>query len=372
MTTSHSDRVGSQAPGRSLPYVDHRQSPAAWARSLGISTHAVELYLDSHVLDLHNDLYVPARLYGYDVFRAHRPWFLGARYTGHSDFPRLRQARLTGVSLDIATNPARRGSRRLEVALANIARVQADVARHPTELRIVRTHAEYLAARRDDVLACFIGIQGGQAFQFSRDSLERIPDVVHRVTLVHLTNSRIGSTSSPLGPDRGGLTPRGIELVEVMNARRVLVDLAHINRAGFLHAADVHDKTQPLICTHTGVNGVHRHWRNIDDDQIRLVTETGGVVGIMFHGGFLDGTNWGYCPPERVIAHMEHVISIAGEGAVAIGTDYDGMVIPPARLHEVTQLPVLVQLMLDRSWSEDRIRGALGVNALRTLERIRP
>ena len=355
-----------------LDYIDHRQNPAAWATALGVSSAAVELYLDCDSIDLHNDVYVPARLYGYDVHRRHRPWFLGWRYTGQTDFPRLREARMTGVVLDVATNPARSGGQRAPITSRNLERMKADIAKHPTELRLVRTHSDYLAAKRDGVTACFVGIQGGQAFQHSTETLEQIPDIVHRVTLVHLTNSQIGSTSSPLGPDRGGLTARGIELVQVLNQRRILVDLAHINRQGFLHAAEVADKTQPLICTHTGVTGVFKHWRNIDDDQIRLVANTGGVVGIMFHGGFLDGTGWGYCAPERVLEHMEHVVNVGGEQAVAIGTDWDGMVIPPKGLHEPTRLPYLVQLMLDRKWPESRIRGALGKNALQTFQAISP
>jgi membrane dipeptidase len=360
-------------PARTLSITDHGHDPVAWATSLGISREAVDLYLDSDVIDLHNDLYVPARLYGYDVHRRHRPWLFGFRFTGQTDLPRLREARLTGICLDIATNPARPGNNRSAVAHRNIERVRRDLGEHPEHFRFVRTMREYRAARLDGLTACFIGIQGGQAFQHDRKSLEDLPEaLVHRVTLVHLTNSRIGSTSSPLGPDRGGLTSRGCELVEVLNQKRILVDLAHINRAGFLHAADVHDRTQPLICTHTGVNGVYRHWRNLDDDQIRLVADTGGVVGIMFHGLFLDGSQWRHCPPERVLDHMEHVIEVAGEQAVAIGTDWDGMVIPPKGLEEPGRLPRLVQLMLDRKWSEARIRGALGTNALRTFELIAP
>lgn len=352
--------------------IDHRQDPAGWAKGLGISSEAVELYLDCQIIDLHNDLYVPARLYRFNVHKRHQPGVLGARFTNQSDLPRIREARLSGVFFDIATNPMRLSSARARVASANIQRVRADLAQHPEDFVLCRTASEYDAAVALDKTACFIGIQGGQAFQHSAQTLAGIPDDVARITLVHLTNSRIGATSSPLGPDRDGITDRGRELVEVMNERRILVDLAHINRSGFLHAADVHDKTQPLICTHTGVSGVQPHWRNLDDQQIRLVTDTGGVIGIIFHSMFLDGKNFGRCAAERVLDHMEHVTQIAGEHAVSIGTDYDGMIVPPMALQQVTDMPRLVQLMLDRRWPQDRIRGALALNALATLRRIRP
>ncbi len=358
----------------SLNASDHAGDPSAWAASLAISREAVELYLDSEVYDLHNDLYVPARLYGFDVHKRHRPGLGGSRLTNQTDLPRLREACVTGLTFDIATNPARRPSRRAAVTLKNIARIKADLARHPDDFRFVKNHSEYLAARQDGATGCYIGIQGGQAFQYDRASLEAIPDDVHRITLVHLTNSGIGCTSSPLGLSNTALSNRGHELVEVMNAKRILVDLAHINRDGYVNAAQVHDKSQPLICTHTGVTGVRPHWRNIDDEQIRLVTDTGGVIGIIFHSMFLDRSflGLGRCDAGKVIDHMEHVIKVAGEGAVAIGTDYDGMITPPLPLQQVTDMPRLVQLMLDRGWAEDRIRGVLGKNTLRVLEAIRP
>lgn len=352
-----------------LVHTDHRADPGAWARSLGISREAVDLYLDSEVVDLHNDVYVPARLYGYDVHRRHRPRLWRSAFFGHTDLPRLREARMGAVVLDIATNPLRRGSRRLPVTVRNIERIRADLARHPGDVRLVTRFSEYREARAAGAMACFIGIQGGQAFQHDDASIAAIPPEVHRITLVHLTNSRIGGTSSPLGRDRAGLSTRGVDLVRAMNEKRILVDLAHINRSGFVHAAEVHDRTQPLICTHTGVSGVYPHWRNIDDAQIRLVAETGGTIGIIVHGAFLGR---GRGDPGTVVDHIAHVLSVAGDDHASIGTDYDGLIIPVRGLEEVTSLPRLVQAMLDRRIGAESIRKVLGSNALRVFEAIRP
>ena len=356
---------------KGLVHTDHRQDPGAWAQALGISREAVDLYLASEVVDLHNDVYVPARLYGYDVHARHRPRLWRSAFFGHTDLPRLREARMGAVVLDIATNPLRRGSRRLPLTLRNVERIRRDLARHPGEARLVTRFSEYRQARDAGEMACFIGIQGGQAFQHDAKSIAAIPPEVDRIKLVHLTNSGVGCTSSPLGRDKGGLTPRGIELVRAMNEKRILVDLAHINRAGFLHAAEVHDRSQPLICTHTGVSGVYPHWRNIDDEQVRTIADTGGVVGIMFHSGFLSKSTLRRCPAEAVVRHMEHVITVGGEGTCALGTDYDGMVIPPRGLEEITMLPRLVQAMLDRGWSAQRVRAVIGANALRMIRSIR-
>ena len=77
----------------------------------------------------------------------------------------------------------------------------------------------------------------------------------------------------------GGLSAFGSSMVELMNERRVLVDLAHISARGFWTACEVHAKDVPFLVTHTGVSGVYRHWRNLDDDQIRAVARSGLTVG---------------------------------------------------------------------------------------------
>ncbi len=357
----------------SLAFTDHAADPSARAEALGISVDAVQLALDAEIYDLHVDLYVPVRVFRRDPHKRSSPGLFGGRFFNQTDLPRLREGGLTGLTFDIATHPFRRSSRLPAVTRSNIARIKADIARHPDHFRFVKDHTGYLEARAAGLTACYIGIQGGQAFQHTNETIEAIPDDVHRITLVHLTNSQIGATSSPLGPDRA-LTDKGAHLIEVMNARRILVDLAHINRQGYMAAVERHDKTQPLICTHTGVTGVMPHWRNVDDEQIRAVTDTGGVIGIIFHSMFLGKTTfpWSRVRAEAILDHMEHVIRVAGEHAVAIGTDYDGAIVPPLALRDVADMPRLVQLMLDRQWPEARIRAVLGLNVLKTLERIRP
>ena len=73
-----------------------------------------------------------------------------------------------------------------------------------------------------------------------------------------------------------------------------------------------------------------------------------------------------------LVEHMEHVARVAGQSAVALGTDFDGAIIPPRDFRSADAYPVLVQHMLERGWSSKNIQGALGENFLRVLEAYRP
>ncbi|MCO4748192.1 MAG: membrane dipeptidase, partial [Proteobacteria bacterium] len=283
----------------------------------------------------------------------------------------LREASLTGVMYDIATNPVRPAANRLATTLTNVERVVARIEAHQDHFGVARTRSEYDAIVAEGRTACMITLQGANALSADHSVLDGpLGETLVRMTLVHLTTSDLGGTSAPLGRDIG-LTDAGRAMVERMNANRVFVDLAHAGAKTFWGALDVHTQDLPPIVTHTGVRGVRDHWRNLDDDQIRAIADRGGCIGIMYQSNFLEPVlMWGQ--RSSILDHLEHVIAVAGEDVAAIGTDYDGMIIPPRDLPDVTHHAILVQDMLDRGWTETRIRKVLGLNYLRVFKDLRP
>jgi membrane dipeptidase len=341
-----------------------------WAADLGISREAVELYRSADVVDLHLDTFIWTRLFGYDPLVRHGPGWLRGWFFSQADLPRLREARVAGATWVITTNPFRSAAGRTRALLANLNRLENLLGRAPGEVRIVRSAAEYAAARREGLHAAFIGLQGGNALGRPRD-VDLLPErAILRVTLVHLTASRYGHPSGPplLGRDRG-LTAAGRELVERLEDRDVLVDLAHIGRKGFFDAVEAHRRDRPLLVTHTGVSGVHRHWRNLDDAQIRAIADSGGTIGIIFNSIYLGPKVRGTA--SWIVDHLEHVIRVAGEDHASLGSDFDGAIVPPRDLPSCLELPRLVQLMLDRGFGADRIRKILGGNFLRVVAAVR-
>lgn len=348
--------------------------PAQLARRLGVSEAAVELCRDADLIDLHIDTFIPPRLWGYDPLVRHEAALFGRAFFGHLDLPRMADGGLKGAMWSITTNPARGARDRWRVLQLNLGRLTALVERSQGTLALVRDHAEYRAARRRGAHAVMVCIQGANALEAAPAGVASLPQgLLLRATLVHLTNSCMGATNSPLSALRRdkGLRPKGRELVAQLNAARVFVDLAHIHPQGVDDVLAIHDRSQPLIATHTGVDGVRPHWRNLSDAHLRAIADTGGVIGIIFAAVFLARPG-GPRDGAMIVEHMEHVARVAGWQAVALGSDYDGAIIPPPDLPGGESYPRLVQHMLDRGWSEERIRGALGTNFLRSLERLRP
>jgi membrane dipeptidase len=357
---------------KALPTCTLKEDPQAWAHALGISQEAVDLYLRSDVLDLHIDSFLWHRIFRYDLTKAHGPSWLPGVFWSQVDFPRIRQAAITGATWVFTTNPAVAAAERPRRLLENLhtfERLLESVSEH---FAIVRSEAEYQQCKQQGKHGIFLGIQGGNALDFRHDSLDLRPDgVILRITLVHMHSSKLGGTSFPLGQQgQTGLNPFGKDFVRHMNHKRIFVDLSHCDRKTFFDTVAIHHKDKPFLITHTGVSGVYPHWRNVDDEQLRAVAAFGGTVGIIFHSAYLGDPLW-RGNSSSIVDHLAHIIRTVGEDYASLGSDWDGFIVTPRDMPTCLELPRLVQRMLDRRWQPERIQKILGGNFLRVVKALR-
>ena len=184
--------------------------------------------------------------------------------------------------------------------------------------------------------------------------------------LMHFSANALGAPAKGRGanPDQG-LTDFGTSVVRECEQQGIIVDLAHINRKGFFDALAA-GKNPPMV-SHTGVAGVHEHWRNIDDEQLRAVGDKGGCVGIIFAKRFLGGNSL-----DAVADHLIHIINVAGEDVPALGSDFDGFVVPPVGLEDIAAIPNLTARLSARGLSPRVIKKILGDNVMRVIDAIEP
>jgi membrane dipeptidase len=171
----------------------------------------------------------------------------------------------------------------------------------------------------------------------------------------------------PSSPDTGpGLTSAGRDLVHACNLLGILVDLSHLNEAGFW---DVAELTQaPLVATHSNVHALSASSRNLTDPQLDAIGESGGVVGINFAVMFLneDGVNDPATPLDRIVRHIDYVATRIGIDHVAFGSDFDGAEVP-AELGGIAGLPKLVEALRRAGHDDDSLAKITHGNWLRVL-----
>ncbi len=316
------------------------------------------------MIDLHVDSFIWTRVMGYNLARAHRPHF--SWFGGHADLPRLRDAGFSGAFFAVTTQPFRRAASRDRVWRCNLSRLTREFSAEDSTF--VESAAEYRSVRGEGRFALFLAIQGGNCFDATSLS-EPLPRELLRVTLIHLTNSRLGGTSAPAGGN-APLTPLGRSWVERLDSERILVDLAHASERTFWDVLRTTPPGVPRIASHTGVSAVRPHWRNLGDAQLRALADSGGCAGIIFHGPYLRG-GLRRAEVDDAADHIAHVIDVAGEDLPAIGSDWDGAIRPARGLENPGGIAALVAAMRRRGIPPRQVEKVLAGNALRVLATLR-
>jgi membrane dipeptidase len=150
----------------------------------------------------------------------------------------------------------------------------------------------------------------------------------------------------------------------------MVVDCSHITAKGFW---DIAEEGAPLVATHSNACAVAMTARNLTDAQLKAVGETGGMVGLNFGTMFLrpDGKRAPEGGIDFAIRHLAHMVEMAGEDHVGLGSDFDGAPMPEG-LGSAAELQTLVEAMRTAGFGEDLIRGICQDNWIAFLDRRLP
>lgn len=298
--------------------------------------------------------------------------------TGHLDLPRLRAGGMIGGFFAIWTpsphglhdadtvammeNPPFAMPLPDEVSAADALPLAFAQAGHllamerTGTLKICRSAADILGAKETGQIAAIMHIEGAEPIAD--------PDALH---LWHAMGLRsLGPVWSrptgyghgvpfafPSSPDTGdGLTDAGKELVRECNSLRIMLDLSHLNEAGFNDIAELSDA--PLVASHSNAHAVSPCSRNLTDRQLRIIAESRGLVGLNYAAGFLrpDGRRIGFAGFGIILDHLDHLLGILGEDGVALGSDFDGALMPHD-LADASALQNLVAAMLAHGYGQE-------------------
>jgi len=326
------------------------------------TARARELHGRFPAIDLHADTLMWSRWVSYDLHVRHEPPLWRAAIGGHVDVPRLVEGGIGAQFFGLVSLPI--GQRRGLAAVVDeqIDELERAAAAKPDRLVCALTAEDVDAAGARGAVAALLGIEGAHALEGDIGKLEHFARRgVRYLGLSHFSANEAAYPAYGRGKRNSeGLTAFGQEVVRSCEDLGVIVDLAHINRKGFLEACAM--ARRPPVVTHTGVLGAFEHWRNIDDDQLRAVADKGGCVGVIFCPRFLGGD--GLAP---VVKHLQHILDVCGEDAPALGSDWDGFIVPTAPLCDAAHLPLLTDALLAAGIGEETVGKILHGNVMRVL-----
>ncbi|WP_040370582.1 dipeptidase [Blastomonas sp. AAP53] len=216
-----------------------------------------------------------------------------------------------------------------------------------------------LAARAagDQVTGALYSVEGLQNLEGKAENLDRLYGVGMRMAgLVHFFDNELAGSMH--GEAKGGLTPFGRRMVRAMEAKGIIVDIAHSSHKS---VADILAMARrPVVSSHGGVQAVCKVNRNLSDTEIRGVAATGGIIGIGYWDGALCSTD-----PKKIAQSIRHVRDLVGIQHVALGSDFDGAV---TTRFDTSQIVQVTQALIDIGLSEAEIRSVMGGNTLRLIK----
>lgn len=343
------------------------------------SAAAESLHRAVGVVDLHGD----ALLWRRDLLRRNDH--------GHIDLPRLREGSVALQVFSTVTktprglnyernaatsdqitllmlaqrNPTRTWFSLRDRALFQAAKLQYLIQRD-TGLRLILDRhdvadAELVAGRATARVYGLLATEGLQPLEGRLANLDTLWAAGFRMFgLTHFFDNEVGGSAH--GVDKGGLTPFGRRVIARIDSLGGIVDLAHVSPRLF---DDVLAATaRPVVVSHTGVQGTCPGPRNLNDRQLQAIGARKGVVGI----GFWDGA---ICEPTAAAfaRSVAYAIRVAGEDAVAIGSDFDGSTVTP---FDASGLALATEALLAAGLTTNQIEKVLSRNALRALASLLP
>ncbi|WP_373488864.1 dipeptidase, partial [Blastomonas sp.] len=212
-------------------------------------------------------------------------------------------------------------------------------------------------AQGKQVTGVMFSVEGLHNLEGKAANLDRLYAAGMRMAgLVHFFDNDLGGSMH--GEAQGGLTPFGRQMIRAMEAKGIIVDIAHSSHAA---VADIlRMARRPVVSSHGGVQAVCGVNRNLSDTEIRGVAATGGIIGIGYWDGALCSTD-----PVKIAQSIAHVRDLVGIDHVALGSDFDGAV---TTRFDTSQIVHVTQALLDIGFTESDIRAVMGGNALRLIK----
>ncbi|HQU82136.1 MAG TPA: dipeptidase [Pyrinomonadaceae bacterium] len=228
------------------------------------------------------------------------------------------------------------------------------------KLVLIRTKTDlknFLERRKSErIVGGFLGIEGAHALDGKLENIDVLFDAGFRMmSPSHFFDNDIGGSAH--GVEKYGLTEKGREMIRRMEQKGMLVDVSHASEKTLDDVLKI--ATKPVVVSHTGVRGTCNNQRNLSDEQLKGIAQTGGIVGIGFWDTATCGTN-----AESIAKAIRYAANIIGADHVALGSDFDGSVKVPFN----TGGEVLItEALLKENFNEEEIAQIMGGNVLRIL-----
>ena len=210
-----------------------------------------------------------------------------------------------------------------------------------------------------------LSVEGGEIFE---GKVERVDEFFgYGVRMAGVTWNNENEMGHPAKHgSKEGIKPAGWAILKRLAELKVPVDTSHLNEAGFWDLIDKH--SQAPMASHSCAKALRPHFRNLTDEQIRAMVERGGWIGVNFYPWFLGDT--GKAVAEDIVTHIDYMCQLGAHKHVGFGSDFDGIEVWPDDCDSPAGIPLVIEGLKKRGYSEDAIADIAGRNFLAYYKRL--
>lgn len=220
-----------------------------------------------------------------------------------------------------------------------------------------KTKEDFLIAEQQNKCGAILTVEGGAALAGDFDKIAYLAECgVKALTLTWNSSCEIGDGAMVENPH--GLTPFGKRAVGELERCGIVIDVSHASEPLFYDVAEHTEK--PFIATHSDARNICDHKRNMTDEQFNVIKKRGGLVGLNFHKPFL--SNKQEVGFDDLLRHAEHYLSLGGEKVLAIGSDFDGSILPDC-ITGIESIEDLANCFLQHNYSQELVNAIFYQNA---------
>jgi len=310
------------------------------------------------LFDLHND--VLEKIYysdpGYHLRDLHT--------YNHTDIPRLK---LGGVNYQFFVawvSPS--DASYYESAIDMIYNFRHEVSLNPDDLVQARSSWEAMTIRTENKISGILCVEGGHIIENDLAKLDHLYELGMRYLTITWNNSTDWAVSAQDARSATvGLSEFGKQVIHRLDSLGIIIDVSHV---GIKTIEDILATSEnPIIASHSGARALYDHYRNLTDDQIIGIANSGGVIGVVFYYPFLSGTSRSI---TQVVDHIDYIKNLVGIDHVALGSDFDGISSMITGLEDVSKFPNLTLELLKKGYTRSDIVKILGGNAMRVFQTV--
>ena len=312
------------------------------------------------VIDLHNDV-CEKMIDGYQI---------GIRHTSdQSDIPRFRDGGVDAQMFAIWVSPDTKDSAYYKLSMTMIDTFTNQVSRNSAFIAQARTSSEITQVNSGRKLAGVLAVEGGHAIENDLEKLKAYYAKGARYFTITWNNSTAWATSAQDSQSATkGLSEFGKQVIRTLDSLGMIIDVAH---TGIKTIEDILAITKnPIIDSHGGAYALRSHYRNLNDNQIKSIAQSGGVIGVVFYTYFISSAQTSKVTIDTVIKHIDYIKNFVGIDYVALGSDFDGGITAPVGLEDVSKFPALTLALLKHGYTPADVKKILGGNYLRVFKQV--